>query len=213
MLGGLSLLSGAAVFLVWRKRSWHLIDGLVAIDALVLINLAGWLALGAGADQEQLRANLFARAAMVYRETLDLNDSMKALMLVARGGVLQPRDSSAKLIADYAAYMNVVDSLTQLVRIWDRAVLTGALDAGLVSSERIQSHDDLLNAVRSRTLTLHRQLPATRSTNRGSELPLRVVPARWQSDPRGRASDVGNSSLMVSTSNSQTPTPKSRPRP
>lgn len=157
MLGGLSLLSGAAVFLVWRKRSWHPIDGLVAIDALVLINLAGWLALGAGADQEQLRANLFARAAVVYRETLDLNDGMKALMLVARGGVLQPRDSSAKLIADYGAYMNVVDSLTQLVRIWDRAVLTGALDAGLVSSERIQSHDDLLNAVRSRTLMLYRQ--------------------------------------------------------
>ena len=49
---------------------------------------------------------------MVYRETLDLNDGMKALMLVARGGVLQPRDSSAKLIADYGAYMNVVDSLT-----------------------------------------------------------------------------------------------------
>ena len=40
--GGLSLLSGAAVFLVWRNDR-HLIDGLVAIDALVLINLRdGW---------------------------------------------------------------------------------------------------------------------------------------------------------------------------
>jgi hypothetical protein len=151
------LLSGAAVFLAWRKRSWHPIDGLVAIDAVVLVNLAGWLALGAGADQEQLRASLFARAAAVYRETLDLNDGLKALMLVPRAGVLQPRDSSETLIADYAAYTNLMQGLTQLVRLWDRAVLTGVLDAGLVSSERIQSHDDLLNAVRTRTLMLYRQ--------------------------------------------------------
>ena len=157
VLGGLSLLTGAAVFFVWRKRSWHPIDGLAAIAALVLVNLAGWLALGAGADQEQLRANLFARAAAVYRETLELNDGLKALMLVPRNGVLQPRDSSARLIADYAAYTNVMQSLTQLVRLWDRAVLTGVLDAGLVSSERIQTHDDLLNAVRSRILMLYRQ--------------------------------------------------------
>jgi hypothetical protein len=155
--GGLSLLSGAAVFFVWRKRSWHIIDALVAVAAIVLVNLAGWLALGAGADQEQLRANLFGKAAIVYRETLDLNDSLKALMPVPRGGVQQPRDSAEKLIADYADYMNSVNGLTQLVRIWDRAVLTGVLDAGLVSSERIQSRDDLLNAVRSRTLMLYRQ--------------------------------------------------------
>jgi hypothetical protein len=157
VLGGLSLLGGAAVFLVWRKRSWYPIDGLVAIAVVVLVNLAGWLALGAGADQEQLRANLFARAATVYRESFDLNDSVKTLMLVQRGGVLQPRDSSEKLITDYATYMNAVNGLTLLVRLWDRAVLTGVLDVGLVSSERIQSHDDLVNAVRSRTLTLFRQ--------------------------------------------------------
>ena len=157
VFGVLALLSGVAVFFVWRKRSWHIIDALVAVAAVVMVNLAGWLALGAGADQEQLRANLFGKAATVYRETLDLNENLKALMLVPRGGVLQPRDSAEKLIADYAEYMNSVNGLTQLVRIWDRAVLTGVLDAGLVSSERIQSHDDLLNAVRSRTLVLYRQ--------------------------------------------------------
>jgi hypothetical protein len=157
VFGALALLSGVAVFFVWRKRSWHIIDALVAVAAVVMVNLAGWLALGAGADQEQLRANLFGNAATVYRETLDLNESLKALMLVPRGGVLQPRDGAEKLIADYAEYMNSVNGLTQLVRIWDRAVLMGVLDAGLVSSERIQSHDDLLNAVRSRTLVLYRQ--------------------------------------------------------
>ena len=165
---------------------------------VVLVNLAGWLALGAGADQEQLRANLFGTAATVYRETLDLNESLKALMLVPRGGVLQPRDSAEKLIADYAEYMNSVNGLTQLVRIWDRAVLTGVLDAGLVSSERIQTHDDLLNAVRSRTLTLYRQYVQLdrriadlscrsewfpREANRTREDRLLALPDRHESDP------------------------------
>ena len=157
VLGVLALLCAAAVFLVWRKRSWHMIDALVAVVAIVLVNLAGWLALGAGVDQEQLRASLFSTASTVYRETLDLNDSLTALMLVPRSGVSQSRDSAETLIADYGEYMNSVNGLTQLVRIWDRAVLTGVLDAGLVSSQRIQTHDDLLNAVRSGLLTLHRQ--------------------------------------------------------
>jgi hypothetical protein len=157
VLGGLSLLGIAAVFYVWRKRPWHIIDALVAVVAIVLVNLAGWLALGAGADQEQLRANLFEKAAAVYRDTLDLDESLKALMSVPRSSVPQPRDDSAKIAADYAQYMNSVNDLTQLVRIWDRAVLTGVLDAGLVSSQRIQTHDDLLNAVRARTLMLYRQ--------------------------------------------------------
>ena len=43
------------------------------------------------------------------------------------------------------------------MRVWDRAVLTGTLDTGLISSERIQTHDDLLNSIRARTLTLYRQ--------------------------------------------------------
>jgi hypothetical protein len=157
VLGGLSLLSAAAVFFVWRKRSWHIIDALLAVVAIVLVNLAGWLTLGAGADQEQLRANLFGRTATVYRETLDLSESLKALMLVPRDGVPQPRDSSEKLIADYAEYMNSVNTLAQLVRIWDRVVLTSVLDTGLISSQRIQTHDDLLNAIRARTVTLYRQ--------------------------------------------------------
>ena len=120
VLGVLAPLCGAAVFLAWRKRSWQMIDALVAVVAIVLVNLAGWLALGAGADQEQLRANLFGAAAAVSRDTLELNDSLKALMPVARSGVPQSRDSAETLIADYGEYMNSVNGLTQLVRIWDR---------------------------------------------------------------------------------------------
>jgi len=157
VLGGLALASGATVFFIWRKRSWHPIDGLVAVAAIVLVNLAGWLALGTGADQERLRASLFAQAATVYRETLDLTNGVKTLMLTPRGGVLQPRDSSDKIIADYGDYRNSLNGLAQLVRVWDRAVLTGTLDTGLISSERIQTHDDLLNSIRARTLTLYRQ--------------------------------------------------------
>jgi hypothetical protein len=157
VLGGLALLGGAAVFFTWRKRSWHPIDGLVAITAIVLVNLAGWLALGAGADQERLRASLFAQVATVYRETLDLTNGLKTLTLTPRGGVLQPRDSSEKILTDYSDYVNSLNGLAQLVRAWDRVVLTGTLDTGLISSERIQTHDDLLNSVRARTLTLYRQ--------------------------------------------------------
>ena len=157
LLGILALLSAAAVLFVWRKRSWQRIDALVAVVAVVLVNLAAWLALGTGADQEQLRANLFASTATVYRETLDLNESLETLMPAPRGGVLPPRDSSDRLIADYAEYRNSVSALAQLVRIWDRAVLTGTFDTGVASSERIQTHDDLLNAIRSRALTLYRQ--------------------------------------------------------
>jgi hypothetical protein len=47
--------------------------------------------------------------------------------------------------------------LEQLVRVWGRDVLTGKLDTGLISSERIQTRDDLLNSIRARTLTLYRQ--------------------------------------------------------
>jgi hypothetical protein len=157
VLGGLALLSGATVFFVWRKRSWHPIDGLIAVAAIVLVNLAGWIALGTGADQERLRANLFAQAATVYREALDLTNSLKTLMLNPRGGVLQPRDSSEKINTDYRDYVNSLNGLAQLVRVWDRAVLTDTLDTGLISSERIQTHDDLLNSVRARTLTVYRQ--------------------------------------------------------
>lgn len=157
VLGGLALFSGAAVFFVWRKRSWHPIDGLVAITAIVLVNLAGWLALGTGADQERLRASLFAQAATVYRETIDLANGLNALKLTPRGGVLQPRDSSEKILTDYGDYRNSLNGFAQLVRVWDRAVLTGTLDTGLISSERIQTHDDLLNSIRARTLTLYRQ--------------------------------------------------------
>ena len=157
LLGGLGLLSAAAVVFVWRKRSWHLIDALVAVAALVLVSLAGWLALGTGSDQERLRANVFTKTATVYREVIDLNAGLKALMPLPRGGVLQPRDTTEKLIADYAEYMNGVRALAQLVRIWDRVVLTGVLDTGLVSSDQVRTHDELLNAIRSRTLTLYRQ--------------------------------------------------------
>jgi hypothetical protein len=65
VLGGLAVVSGATVFFIWRKRSWHPIDGLVAAAAIVLVNLAGWLALGAGADQERLRASLVAQTVQV----------------------------------------------------------------------------------------------------------------------------------------------------
>jgi hypothetical protein len=157
VLGVLALLAGAAIFLAWRKRSGHPIDGLVAVTAVVLVSLAGWLALGAGADQERLRAGLFAQAATVYRETIDLTKNVQALMLTSRGGVLQPRDSAEKILADYGDYTNSLNGLAQLVRVWDRAVLTGILDNGLISSERIQTHDDLLNSIRARTLTLFRQ--------------------------------------------------------
>ena len=157
VLGGLAIFSVAAVLLAWRKRSWHAIDGQVAVAAIVLVNLAGWLALGTGADQERLRGSLFAQASTVYRETLDLTNSLKTLMLTPRGGVLQPRDSSEKLITDYGDYMNSLNGVAQLVRVWDRAVLTGTLDTGLISSERILTHDDLLNSIRARTLTLYRQ--------------------------------------------------------
>jgi hypothetical protein len=157
VLGVLAIISVVAVLFVWRKRSWHPIDGLVAIAAMVLVNLAGWLALGAGADQERLRGSLFAQAATVYRETVDLSNGLKTLTLTSRGGVLQPRDSSQKIIADYGDYMNALNGLAQLVRVWDRAVLTGTLDTGLISSERIQTHDDVLNSIRARTLTLYRQ--------------------------------------------------------
>jgi hypothetical protein len=157
VLGGLAVLGAASVFLAWRKRSWHWIDGLVALAAIVLVNLAGWLALGAGADQERLRASLFAQAASVYKETRDLTNSLKALMLTPRGGVLQPRDSADQIRTDYGNYTNSLNGLAQLVRVWDRAVLTGTLDTGLISSEQIQTHDDLLNSVRARTLALYRQ--------------------------------------------------------
>src|SRR4030095_871047 len=98
------------------------------------------LALGAGADQEQLRANLFGTAATVYRGTLDLDNSLKALMLVPRSGVPQPRDSAETLIADYGEYMNSVNGLTQLVRIWDRVVLAGVYNDGILSSQRLKNH-------------------------------------------------------------------------
>ena len=157
VLGVLALLSVAAVVFVVRNRSWHIVDALVVVAVLVLASLAAWLSLGTGAEHERLRAGLFARVATVYRETVDLNESLKTVMPAPRGGVLQPRDSSDRLISDYAEYLNSVNGLTQLVRIWDRAVLTGTLDTGLVASERIQTHDDLLNGIRSRLLTLYRQ--------------------------------------------------------
>jgi hypothetical protein len=156
-LGILALLGAAAVVFAVRNRSWHIVDALVVVGVLVLASLSAWLALGAGAEQERLRADLFARVATVYRETVDLNESLKTVMPAPRGGVLPPRDSSDRLITDYAEYLNSVNGLTQLVRIWDRAVLTGTLDTGLISTERIQTHDDLLNGVRSRLLTLYRQ--------------------------------------------------------
>jgi hypothetical protein len=155
--GVLAIASALAVAFAARKRSWNLLDVLVAVGAVVLGGLAGWLALGAGAEQERLRAELFARTAAVHREALDLNEILKALMLMPRGGVLQPRDSRERLVADYAEYLNSVSTLTSLVRVWDRAVLTGILDTGLVASQRIQTHDDLLDAVRVRTLMLYRQ--------------------------------------------------------
>jgi hypothetical protein len=157
VLGILALLGAAAVVFVVLNRSLHIVDALVVVAVLVLASLAAWLSLGAGAEQERLRADLFARAATVYRETVDLNESLKTVMPAPRGGVLQPRDSSDRLITDYAGYLNSVNGLTQLVRIWDRAVLTGTLDTGLISTERIQTHDDLLNGVRSRLLALYRQ--------------------------------------------------------
>jgi hypothetical protein len=157
VLGGLALLSVVAAAVVWRKRPRHSIDVLVAAAAIVLVNLAGWLALGTGADQERLRVDLFTRAATAFRETGDLNDSLKMLMPAPREGVLQPRDSQEMLIADYAGYMNSVRTLAQLVRIWDRAVLTGTLDPGVVSSQQIRTHDDVLNATRAGMLTLYRQ--------------------------------------------------------
>jgi hypothetical protein len=157
LAGVLAIASAAAVAFAARKRSWHPLDGLVAIAALVLAGLAGWLALGAGADQGRLRDDLVARAAAVDGETLDLGESMKALMLLPRGGVLQPRDSRERLIADYGEYLNSVSSLASLVRVWDAAVLTGTLDTGVVSSQKIQTHDDLLDAIRSRMLMLYRQ--------------------------------------------------------
>jgi len=123
----------------------------------VLVNLAGWLALGSGADQERLRANLFAQAATVFRETRDLTNSLNTLMLTARGGVLEARDSRERILADYKDYGNSLLGLEQLVRVWGRDVLTGKLDTGLISSERIQTRDDLLNSIRARTLTLYRQ--------------------------------------------------------
>lgn len=155
--GGLALLCAAAVVLVWRKRSWLMIDVVVAVTAIVLVNLAGWLALGAGSDQERLRANLFAASATVSREAIELNQNANALMPVVRSGALQPRRTRETLTADYAEYLNSVRSLEQLVRIWDQFVLTGTLDTGLVASERVNTHDDLLDAIRSRTLTLYRQ--------------------------------------------------------
>ena len=158
VIGSLALLTVVAAALVWRKRPRQGVDVLVAIAAIVLVNLAGWLALGTGADQERLRSDLFASVATVYRETLDLNAGLKTLMPVAREGVLQPRDSAESLITDYAQYMNSVRDLVQLVRIWDRAVLTGTLDTGVVvQQERIRTHDDLLNAVRSGMLAMYRQ--------------------------------------------------------
>jgi hypothetical protein len=156
-LGVLALLSVVAMVFVWRKRSRQGSDALVAIAAIVLAALAGWLLLGTGAEQERLRASLFDKTATVYRETIDLNDSLKTMMPVPRSGVFQPLDSKEKLIVDYVEYQNSIQALAQLVRIWDRAVLTGMLDTGLVSTERIQTHDDLLTAIRLRTLTLYRQ--------------------------------------------------------
>jgi hypothetical protein len=157
ILGGLALLSVAAAALVWRKRPRQGIDVLVAVAAIVLVNLAGWLALGTGADQERLRADLFSRVATVYRETLDLNENLKTLMPVSRESVLPARDSGERLITDYAEYMNSVRGLAQLVRIWDRAVLTGTLDTGVVASEQIRTHEDVLNAIRMRLFTMYRQ--------------------------------------------------------
>ncbi len=157
LLGGLALLSVVAAAVVWRKRPRHTIDVLVAVAAIVLVNLAGWLALGTGADQERLRADLFAEAATVHREAVGLTEGLKTLMPLPRESVLQARDSAERLIADYAEYMNTVRGLAQLVRIWDRAVLTGTLDTGVVSSEQVRTHDDLLNAIRSRMLAVYRQ--------------------------------------------------------
>ena len=157
LAGVLAVASAAAVAFAARKRSWHLLDGLVALAALVFAGLAGWLALGAGADQERLGGDLFARAAAVRRETVDLSESLKALMLLPRGGVLQPRDSRERLVADYGEYHSSVAALASLVRAWDRFVLTGTLDAEGASAQRIQTHDDLLDAIRSRTSMLYRQ--------------------------------------------------------
>ena len=208
VLGGLAVVSGATVFFIWRKRSWHPIDGLVAAAAIVLVNLAGWLALGAGADQERLRASLFAQTVKVYRETLDLTSSVKTLMLTPRGGVLQPRDSSDKIIADYGDYRNSLNGLAQLVRVWDRAVLTGTLDTGLISSERIQTHDDLLNSIRARTLTLYRH---TRSSIGGWPISaagpsgLREIPASRVRTGSSHCPRCSDRSDMIGSSSPQGP--------
>jgi hypothetical protein len=155
--GVLALLIAAAVLVAWRKRSWSAIDVVAAVTAVVLVNLAGWLALGAGSDQERLRENLFYKAAAVYGETLELTKSLDALMPLPRNEIRAPRETKEKLIADHAEFMNSLTSLVQLVRTWDRDVLTGTLDTRLIASEQIRTRDDLLNAVRARTLTLFRQ--------------------------------------------------------
>jgi hypothetical protein len=153
----LALLAVVAVVAVRRKRPAQAVDALVIVSALVLAGVAVWLTFRTGADQERLRADLFDRVATIYRETVDLNTSVKMLMLSPRTGVLQPRDTRERIIADYHEYGNAMSGLAQLVRIWGRAVLTGTLDTGLVSSERIATHDDLVNAIRSRTLSVYRQ--------------------------------------------------------
>jgi hypothetical protein len=157
LLALLAITAVTALVFAVRKRSRTILDALMAVAVLVLAGLAGWLLLGAASEQERLRATLFDSAAVVYRETLDLNESLKALTLLPRGGVLPQRDTADRLIADYAEYTNSLSELATLVRVWDRAVLTGTFDTGLISSQPIQSHDGLLDAIRSRALALYRR--------------------------------------------------------
>src|SRR4030095_13515833 len=59
ILGAFALVSAVAVPFAARERPRRIFDALVIVTALVLAGVAGWLVLGAGVEQEQLRANLF----------------------------------------------------------------------------------------------------------------------------------------------------------
>jgi hypothetical protein len=177
--GGLLGVALVALLVLWAlvlyaiKRTSDLLTAGIVAGALILAAFSSWavsLSMGLSQGNQLLKVHqplvrlvagsVFARGALEdLRAVAEPSPDLTALQ--AKYDAHQASIESLlqaewryhdRLVTDYAEYLNSVNGVTQLVRLWDRAVLTGTLDTGLVSSERIQTHDDLLDSIRSRTL-------------------------------------------------------------
>ena len=157
VMAALALLAIGVFLYVRRTRPPGAVDIVVAGVAVGLGALGVWLAAGSGNEPERRREDLFARTVAVHRESTDLRESASALALMPRGVVVPPRVTREQVIGDYVQYKNALVAATQLVRTWDRLVLTGRLEPEIGWSDRIRTHDELLQHVRSQLLAVYRQ--------------------------------------------------------